>query len=74
MTANEEPDCYIVRVCDDGVGFDPTRKKDDGKAHIGIENVRSRLRTMCGGSLEIKSVPGSGTTATIKIPKGAAKK
>lgn len=74
ITANEEPDCYIVRVCDDGVGFDPTRKKDDGKAHIGIENVRNRLRTMCGGSLEIKSVPGSGTTATIKIPKGAAKK
>ena len=74
ISSREEPDCYVIRVCDDGVGFDPTEKKDDGRAHIGIENVRNRLQTMCGGSLEIESVPGSGTTATIKIPKGAAKK
>ena len=73
ISSREEPDCYVIRVCDDGVGFDPTEKKDDGRAHIGIENVRNRLQTMCGGSLEIESVPGSGTTATIKIPKGAAK-
>ena len=61
----------MVRVTDNGVGFDPSVKKDDGRPHIGIENVRNRLQTICNGSLEIESTPGLGTTATIRIPKGA---
>jgi sensor histidine kinase YesM len=65
---NEE--FYIIKVADTGCGFDPTKPKDDGKRHVGIENVRQRLFNMCGGSLLIESKVGNGTLATIIIPKG----
>ena len=48
-------------------------KKEDGKRHVGIENVRQRLANMCGGSLTIESESGVGTNATIRIPKGESK-
>ena len=38
-----------------------------GRAHIGISNVRSRLKEMVDGSLDIES-SDEGTTATIRIP------
>ena len=63
----------IITVTDDGVGFDAGRVPKPGKygerAHVGIENVRSRLVSMCGGSLDIQSEPGVGATAVITIPK-----
>ena len=62
---------YIIKVSDTGCGFDPSKPKNDGKRHVGIENVRQRLSNMCGGSLTIESEVGVGTLATIKIPKGS---
>ena len=56
----------MVRI---GCGFDTNIKKDDGKLHVGIENVMQRLSNMCGGILIIESQIGVGTVATIKIPK-----
>jgi sensor histidine kinase YesM len=61
---------YIIKVSDTGCGFDPSVPKNDGKSHVGIENVRQRLSNMCGGSLTIESKIGAGTLATIRIPKG----
>ena len=66
----ETPDCYEIRVCDNGVGFNPDSVQSDGRTHVGISNVRSRLEIMCGGTLDITSEIGKGTTAIIKIPKG----
>lgn len=60
---------YEVIVSDNGVGFDIQRQKDDGRSHIGIENVRSRLKVMCNGTLSILSNPDEGTIATIQIPR-----
>ena len=61
---------YVVTIADDGVGFKPGEFKDThAHSHVGIENVRSRLETMVGGKLIVKSVPGKGTTCTIIIPK-----
>lgn len=59
---------YQVSVTDDGVGFDINKQIDPDK-HIGIHNIRKRLESMCGGTLEIESVPGKGTVAMIRIPK-----
>lgn len=70
VSTHEEPDYYEIRVNDNGVGFDQTTQLSDGRSHIGISNVRSRLSIMCHGTLDIISTPGSGTTAIIKIPKG----
>lgn len=70
ISTREEPDAFRVTVRDDGVGFDVTVTKQDGRSHIGIQNVRDRLEQMCGGSLVIVSTPGKGTVATIIVPKG----
>ena len=61
---------YVIKVSDTGCGFDPAEPKNDGKRHVGIENVRQRLANMCAGSLTIESKVGEGTLATIRIPKG----
>lgn len=65
----EKEDCYEVIVADDGVGFDVNQQAEDGKTHIGIANVRSRLWEMSRATLDISSEPGKGTTATVTIPK-----
>ena len=65
----EDDNFYIVTVADDGVGFDLSEAKDDGKTHIGISNVQSRISVQCGGKLEINSKKNVGTTITVKIPK-----
>ena len=41
----------------------------DGEKHIGVQNIRTRIESMCDGALTINSVKGVGTTATIWIPK-----
>ena len=70
ITVKDEGECISITVSDDGVGFDPSVPPPDTKRkHVGMQNVRERLRRMCGGTLEIRSAPGEGTTAVIKIPK-----
>lgn len=61
--------CVLLTVTDDGAGFDPSQPPPpDGRSHLGIENVRARLASLCGGQLSIESSPGKGTTATITLP------
>lgn len=71
IETRETTDSYIISVVDNGIGFDANAKLSDGRSHVGIANVRSRLDIMCHGTLEIISSPRNGTTATVKIPKGA---
>ena len=73
ISTQEDESNYIIKVSDTGCGFDPSVPKNDGKIHVGIENVRQRLFNMCGGSLTIESEVGVGTLVTIMIPKGVAK-
>ena len=74
ISTQEDEENYIITVADTGCGFDPDQPKNDGKMHVGIENVRQRLSNMCSGSLNIESKVGEGTVAIIKIPKGGKKK
>ena len=62
---------YCVSVEDDGVGFDTEVLLDERK-HVGIRNIRGRLKAMVNGTLEIESRVGIGTTVLIKIPKEVA--
>lgn len=70
ISTEEDAESYIVKVADTGCGFDPNKPKNDGKMHVGIDNVRQRLSNACSGSLTIESELGAGTLATIRIPKG----
>ncbi len=56
-----------ISVEDDGPGFAPP---SDGKAHIGLENVRERLRIMCGGELSVGPGESGGTLVRVFIPAG----
>ena len=69
VSTRENDQAYLVTIRDDGVGFDPSQPKNDGREHVGIENVRSRLAAQCGGLLTIGSQPGIGTVAQVRIPK-----
>lgn len=61
-----EENHVIITIVDDGVGFVP--EESGREDSVGIRNVRYRLETMVGGSLNIESVPGEGTKVTISIP------
>ena len=73
ISTYEDEENYVINVSDTGCGFDTSTPKNDGKSHVGIENVRQRLSNMCGGSLTIESEIGVGTSASIKIPKGGVR-
>ena len=70
VVAYETENAYCVTVVDDGVGFDTQALLDDRK-HVGLRNIRERLKVMVKGSLDIKSTPGVGTEVLITIPKEA---
>ncbi len=59
---------YCISVTDDGAGFDTNTLLDDRK-HVGIRNIRERLKVMVNGTLEIESTVGVGTKVLITIPK-----
>jgi PAS domain S-box-containing protein len=55
----------LLAVSDDGVGFEPA---STGKGmHLGLAGMRERLR-LVGGSLDIESSPGEGTTVIAWVP------
>jgi signal transduction histidine kinase len=81
-TALEDDETYgrsvAIRVVDDGVGmsaetlasvFEPffTTKRDRGGSGLGMAVASGIVHDM-GGSIELVSAPGAGTTATIRIP------
>ena len=55
------------RVADDGRGFRTGRPPARRALHIGLETARERLRA-AGGSLDVTSAPGQGTTVEFHIP------
>lgn len=59
---------YIeVVISDDGCGFDINQKKDDGRSHVGMSYAKSTIENRLGGSVDIESEIGKGTTITLKI-------
>ena len=70
VVSYETEESYCITVEDDGAGFDTSVLLDERK-HVGIRNIRGRLKAMVNGSLEIESTIGVGTKVLITIPKGA---
>ncbi|AGE23717.1 two-component sensor histidine kinase [Geobacillus sp. GHH01] len=54
----------LVSVKDDGKGFDPSVKKENA---FGLIGMRERVELL-GGTLDIRSKIGSGTTVFIRVP------
>lgn len=54
-----------IIVKNTGPGF---KSSDNDEPHIALENIRKRLKMMCGGTLTISSGEESGTIVKILIP------
>lgn len=70
VESDETDDAHIVRVTDDGAGWDfsdPEHVADI--ENFGLPRAKARLADMVGGSLEIESNPGFGTVFTVTVPK-----
>ena len=68
VVAYETDTDYCISVVDDGVGFDTSTLLED-RAHVGLRNIRERLKVMVNGTLKIESTVGVGTKVIITIPK-----
>ena len=69
ISTDETEDGYEIRVEDNGSGFIVEDIGKDGRLHVGIANVRTRLESMVKGTLTIESEIGKGTRVTIFIPR-----
>ena len=57
----------IIEVCDDGLGFEPSAAVGQA-GHYVLLGLQERAR-LGGGSLEIRSARGEGTTLRLHLPK-----
>jgi signal transduction histidine kinase len=53
----------LLRIVDDGVGFDPSHKAGG----LGLESMRQRVQAV-GGFIDISSSPNSGTQIEVRVP------
>ena len=62
--AYDHPDEVVLTVHDDGQGFEV----DGGRTGFGLDGVQARAAEV-GGAVEVSSVPGSGTTLRLVVPR-----
>lgn len=69
ISTRETDEYAVVMIADDGIGMEKAKKFPNlgDHAHIGIQNVRSRIQTMMEGSMEVES-SDQGTVITLQIP------
>jgi len=69
ISSRKVPDGYEVIIEDDGIGFDMSAPApEDGRSHVGMINVKSRLEQMCNAQVTTISSPGNGCKTTITFP------
>ena len=61
---NQSANQLVLRIQDDGVGFDTSKKK---AGSYGLLNVKERISSV-GCTVKIVSIPNQGTSIEIKIP------
>jgi two-component system, NarL family, nitrate/nitrite sensor histidine kinase NarX len=62
---------WRVEVRDDGLGFDDGSTPADAEAHVGLRIMRERAQRI-GASVDVASVPGSGTSVVLTLPQRLA--
>ncbi|MDL5159689.1 sensor histidine kinase [Actinomycetospora termitidis] len=68
LTLTTVPDGWRLDVADDGRGFDPNEAAARRAAgHLGLRSITDLVED-AGGSVDIRSAPGAGTTVTVRLP------
>ncbi|MEX0755297.1 MAG: PAS domain-containing protein [Actinomycetota bacterium] len=62
-----QDDGVLLRITDDGIGFDPTALEDPAPGHLGMSAMPERAE-LAGGWCRVESTPGTGTTVECWIP------
>jgi two-component system CheB/CheR fusion protein len=57
-------------VSDNGIGFKPGGRRPAAGRGIGLGSMRERAESI-GGSIDIQSTPGTGTTLSVRVPMSA---
>ncbi len=71
LAARNDGGTLAVWLIDDGCGFDPGEAAGATPGqHLGLVSMRERA-AFAGGSLEVDSAPGRGTTVCLRIPLAA---
>lgn len=70
ITLYLDGESVVAEVHDDGVGFDPAVVRSQGGRHVGLGLLRERVRRF-GGSVDVDSWPGAGTTVRLRLPRRA---
>ncbi|QSS90025.1 GAF domain-containing sensor histidine kinase [Streptomyces sp. M54] len=68
VTLTRRGPATVLRVRDDGRGFDPTAVRRAGR-HLGLVSMRHRASSV-GGRLTVASEPGEGATIEMEVPGG----
>ncbi|MCF0161732.1 MAG: histidine kinase [Fusobacterium necrophorum] len=68
ISTEKKGKAHIITIADNGVGFEPEEIFHDENPHIGIQNVKERLKSMVNAEMEITSFLGIGTIVKIIIP------
>jgi two-component system, NarL family, nitrate/nitrite sensor histidine kinase NarX len=69
LTVEQQPQ-WRIEVRDDGVGFLPEKGCDD-ETHVGLRIMAERAEKV-GGTLDVVSTPGRGTSIVLTLPPRAA--
>ena len=78
IIGEREDSVVVIRVGDNGVGMPPEQLRALNQGHVepstrggvGVKNVQERIRLSFGAGygVRLESVPGTGTTAVVRIP------
>jgi signal transduction histidine kinase len=64
----QDPVTTLVCIEDDGTGFSPgERERRAEEGHLGLSLLEGVVR-QAGGRLDVRSVPGRGTTVVLEVP------
>jgi PAS domain S-box-containing protein len=66
---SEQEDGYLLRIKDDGAGFDTSVGAHSPEGHVGLTSMRERAE-MAGGWFNLMSTPGQGTVVEFWVPAG----
>lgn len=72
LKVHRESHWIVIEIRDDGVGFNTDElynldRKKDNELHIGLKNVKERVKRLANGEVNIESTIGTGTVVTIRL-------
>lgn len=70
VTLTDRDGSHLIRIRDDGIGFDVSEALSARPGHLGLAALSERLE-LAGGVLSIDSAPGAGATVELEVPAPA---